>query len=568
MNNLMTKLCKMNTEDFTEEARIKMKDFSNHIEILLDEGRITDKEIEKCAQLYENFFVGKRRKETIESLKKYISEEAVEAKDNDQGIERLFCELLLNIYEAKWAEQLAFEMEQLEAEKTQQVKRENTASSQKTPLSYKKIDDNTRELREKIKERNVLEGYDGNTFMTTAQLTKSKLFISEFDIGERRVALKKYVKDISRKMSKNEIRYLAIVSGLGRGKTFLTGLLVESICNINTAKQAIIYLSSQKAVQTQNGVKIWKQFLEKKLGRDRQYWVIIDGLDEIVNKNKNAVNLSRLNSAAEFYKAKIIIGCREPYYNQIYKEERKILFSDRIFLYDSQQESIGEEEYKEMKLGVPKRIIDKMMRSPLYRVWIMVALKTWKKVQDEENLSMQVFKNEYTFMEFLFKNTLLREKRNYNLSEEKIKGYYKVLQRIALVRNKFAGNVSAECLFNEVQGMDPMILKDSFVQNFVSIRVNNYEFMESVVCGFRVQEFGKYFYISGLCSALKDKTMLKEWMEDYELTIKKKDFRLGWQELTQDQKEKARKSLGELADEEEKESQLKTNIKIVQAFLE
>lgn len=430
---------------------------------------------------------------------------------------------------------------------------------QKTPVSFGEINRNNEDMLELIGRQNVLEGYDGNEEMTMDELIKSDLFIHVLNVGNNSVEIDGYITDLIKRMTGRSY-YLAISSKLGRGKTVFISKLVNYVCRHYKKKILLIFISNNPNMQTEQNRRIWNCFLSKKFSKKRKVWIIIDGLDEIVEGNNTFVDLSHLKKAADYYGAKVIIACRDAYYNFIYKENKEILFNDRIYIYDNKEKCFEEVDKLKENIEVSRELLGKVMEIPLYATRIRIAFQTWCEADEEEKAAMRMFYNDYTFMEFLVNNTLLREKQNYGSDMSR---YLKALYRIALMAKKYDGVVSVKACVDEDNGIDAELIESDLIRSFVRIKDNPADVNESVIQGFVIQNFAEYFWASGLCRALKDKDALvkEEWLADYDLSRRfdKKNFLAGWNEMAGDQKKRALRILEETAEN----SELKENAEII-----
>lgn len=431
-------------------------------------------------------------------------------------------------------------VEKVTQNKAGRPKSSEGGKSQKTPIPYGEINENNEEIKELIDRQNVLEGYDGNKEMKMAELIESKFFIRVLNVDNNSVEIDEYVTKVVERIARGKSFYLAIASKLGRGKTVLVGKIVKHICEIYGNGIILIFISNNPNMQTDQNNRIWSSFLSMKLPRRRKVWVIIDGLDEVVEGKNMSVNISRLKKAVDHYSAKVIIACRDTYYNLIYREKKEIPFNDRIYIYDNKGECFEEIENMGENIAVSQELLNRAMTIPLYATRIRIEFHAWCEADEEERAAMGMFQNDYTFMEFLVNNTLVREKQNYGSNMER---YFKALYRIALMLKKFHGTVSVEACLDESNEIDAELIESDLIQNFVRIKDNHSDVRESVIQGFIIRDFEEYFFISGLCRALKDKDVSKreEWIADHDISnsLNEKIFLAGWAEMAGDQRERA-----------------------------
>lgn len=415
-------------------------------------------------------------------------------------------------------------------------------------------------VKEGIARCNMLEGQENaNLFRTYKDLESKDAFLDlKLKSGMETVTSGRLIETDWMKEWKCEI----ITGGIGYGKSLLVHRIADRLIDRYQDKikdKMIIFVSpwNRRCLRGKEGEEYFRLFLRKELPKRWKMVVIVDGLDELMNKGI-FTRIEKLFDACEYYRASMIINCRSALFNQI-KDMGRPVITACWELQGVEEENIVSVADSLLEKGkLSRKTVFGLLGIPYY--WMLMKCQPM-------SVDSLFLNNDYRFIGSMYRCMEKREEHKYNLPANYFDRVREVLKGIALAQSEYGGDgvTIQACMEWSRLSMDEYkeIINASFFKEFVRIEIENYEteIPRGIIRGFKEKIYSDYFTVYGLCDVLREGTdQIKRLLDNVSFIDEIKAL-LGCcvQLMAADEKKSIRLKLQNLLSEETENSKVYTS---------
>lgn len=355
---------------------------------------------------------------------------------------------------------------------------------------------------EAIRRSDMLEGMQDAIYLTYEKIDEEGFYNVDVKSVVERITSSEF---INRDWLANGYKCDILSGGIGSGKTILIYRVAESLLK-QKADNFTILISAcdQDRIGGDLGMKYFQAFREKKIPKRGKLVVIVDGLDELIER-KLITNYEQLFDAADYYNATLIINCRSSLVSVVRKNvKNKIDCIWKMMRIGNDEIEPTVAEYLE-GTGVSNDVITDFINIPLFRKQITAIAES--EIREEVEIGDSVFRSDYTLCKQIYKIIVRREMGKYNSWEDN--AYWKevklCLQKIALVRQRYGcENISLDSCVSDEEELKKydMIIRSIFMSGMLQLELSEDSIGESVIKSFEHKNLEAYFFIEEFCRVL------------------------------------------------------------------